>query len=167
MQIWKTSWSILLLARSIIAQTAVKKTAEKAIGLSRGGRNTKIHALVDGLGNPLAFLLSAGNEHDSKCALPLLEKVDIKGSNIIADKGYSAQYIFEYIESRGAAYTIPYKSITKTRWSVDWHTYKERHLIECFFQKLKTYRRIATRYDKHDDTFLAFVYLVSIMILLK
>ena len=93
--------------------------------------------------------------------------MDIKGSNIIADKGYSAQYIFEYIESREAAYTIPYKSITKTRWSVDWHTYKERHLIECFFQKLKTYRRIATRYDKHDDTFLAFVYLVSIMILLK
>ena len=135
--------------------------------LALGVRNTKIDALVDGLGNPLAFLLSAGNEHDSKCALPLLEKVDIKGSNIIADKGYSAQYIFEYIESRGAAYTIPYKSITKTRWSVDWHTYKERHLIECFFQKLKTYRRIATRYDKHDDTFLAFVYLVSIMILLK
>jgi len=51
-------------------------------------------------------------------------------------------------------------------WSVDWHLYKERHLIECFFQKIKWFRRIATRYDKLDTSFLAFVYLAAIAILL-
>ena len=59
-----------------------EKTENKAVGVSRGGRNTKIHALVDGLGNPLAFLLSSGNDHDSKHAIPLLSQIDIEGSNI-------------------------------------------------------------------------------------
>ena len=53
------------------AQTAVKKTAEKAVGTSKGGKNTKIHTLVDGLGNPLAFLLSSGNDHDNTVLYPL------------------------------------------------------------------------------------------------
>ena len=60
-----------------------EKTENKAVGVSRGGRNTKIHALVDGLGNPLAFLLSSGNDHDSKYAIPLLSQIDIEGSNIL------------------------------------------------------------------------------------
>ena len=70
------------------AQTAVKKTAEKAVGTSKGGKNTKIHTLVDGLGNPLAFLLSSGNDHDSVHAIPLLKKFEIAGSNILGDKAY-------------------------------------------------------------------------------
>jgi len=68
-----------------------KKTENKAVGVSRGGRNTKIHALVDGLGNPLAFLLSSGNDHDSKHAIPLLSQIDIEGSNILGDKAYGAK----------------------------------------------------------------------------
>src|SRR3546814_2384386 len=58
-----------------------KKAENKAVGMSRGGRNTKIHTLVDGLGNPLAFLLSSGNEHDSTHAVPLLQEIDIKGKD--------------------------------------------------------------------------------------
>ena len=60
------------------AQTAVKKTAEKAVGTSKGGKNTKIHTLVDGLGNPLAFLLSSGNDHDSVHAIPAATFLAIK-----------------------------------------------------------------------------------------
>ncbi len=135
------------------AQTAVKKTAEKAVGTSKGGKNTKIHTLVDGLGNPLAFLLSSGNDHDSV--------------NILGDKAYGAQKIRDYISEQNASYTIPPKENNPDPWFVDWHTYKERHLVECFFQKIKWFRRISTRYDKTDFSFLAFVYIASIVILLK
>ena len=82
-----------------------KKSESKAVGVSKGGRNTKIHAIVDGLGNPVSFLLSAGNDHDSKHAIPLLSQVEIKGSNVLGDKAYSAKAIREYIVSRNASYT--------------------------------------------------------------
>ncbi len=144
-----------------------KNFENKAVGMSRGGRNTKIHTLVDGLGNPLAFMLSSGRDHDSVHAVPLLQQVDIEGSNILGDKAYGAKAIRDYITSQNAAYTIPPKDSAADPWSVDWHTYKERHLVECFFQKLKWFRRIFTRYDKLDSSFLAFVYIGDISILLK
>ena len=72
----------------------------------------------------------------------------------------------EYISEHGASYVIPPQSNVSDPWPVDWHLYKERHLVECFFQKIKWFRRIATRYDKLDASFLAFVYLASIAILL-
>ena len=105
------------------------KTADKAVGRTRGGLNTKLHAIVDGLGNPVEFMLSAGNDHDSVHAVELLEKVEISGSNVLADRAYGAKAIRAYI-------------------SEQW------------------FRRIATRYDKLDASFPAFVYLDSIAILL-
>ena len=96
---------------------AGKKAENKAIGVSKGGRNTKIHTLVDGLGNPIAFLLSPGNDHDSKHAIPLLSQVRIEGSNILGDKAYGAKAIREYIDSQNAAYTIPPKSHVNDPWS--------------------------------------------------
>lgn len=126
---------------------------------------------MDGLGNPLAFLLSSGNDHDSKHAVFLLSQVNIEGSNILGDKAYGANAIRDYIDSQEAFYTIfytiPPKSDVSDPWPVDWYTYKERHLIECFFQKLKWFRRVFTRYDKLDTSFLAFVYIAAIAILLK
>ena len=154
-------------ARCIKARMVGKKSGNKAVGVSRGGRNTKIHALVDGLGNPLAFLLSSGNDHDSKHAVPLLSQIDIKGSNILGDKAYGAKTIREYIDSQDAVYTIPPQSNVSNPWPIDWYTYKERHLIECFFQKLKWFRRVFTRYDKLDVSFLAFVHIAAIAILLR
>lgn len=79
---------------------AGKKIENKAVGMSRGGRNTKIHTLVDGLGNPLAFMLSSGNDHDSVHAVSLLSQVDIERSNILGDKAYGAKAIREYIVSQ-------------------------------------------------------------------
>nr|WP_300129960.1 IS5 family transposase [uncultured Butyricicoccus sp.] len=142
-----------------------EKRANKAVGRTRGGLNTKLHAIVDSLGNPVEFLLSAGNDHDCVHAVELLETVEISGSNVLADRAYGAQAIREYISERGATYVIPPQSNISKPWSVDWHLYKERHLIECFFQKIKWFRRIATRYHKLDASFLAFVYLASIAIL--
>ena len=142
------------------------KTADKAVGRTRGGLNTKLHAIVDGLENPVEFTLSAGNDYDSVHAVELLEKVEISGSNVLADRAYGAKTIRAYISDQGASYVIPPQSNVSDPWPVDWSLYKERHLVECFFQKLKWFRRIATRYDKLGAFFLAFVYLASIAILL-
>ena len=69
------------------------KTANKAVGRTRGGLNTKLHAILDGLGNLVEFILSAGNDHDSVHAIKLLKKVEISGSNVLADRAYGAKAI--------------------------------------------------------------------------
>ncbi|ASD33466.1 IS5/IS1182 family transposase [Lactiplantibacillus plantarum] len=152
--------------------TGAKKNARclvenQAIGLSRGGRTTKIHAVVDGLGNPLRFILTGGQVHDSQVASELLEGFDISQSNIIADKAYGTAKLRQYIEDKAGVYTIPPKENTKDKWTCDYHVYCERHLIENFFNQLKNFRRIATRYDKLAHVYLATVYIASICILLK
>lgn len=100
-------------------------------------------------------------------AVELLSHLDISESNILADRAYGTNKILDYIQMEDGEYTIPPKSNTVRPWRCDWHIYKERHVIECFFQKLKWFRRISTRYDKRDDVFLAAVLLASIVILLK
>ena len=141
-----------------------EKAENKAVGRTKGGLNTKIHAIVDGLGNPVAFLLSPGNENDSTHAIELMRMIDIADSNLLADKAYGTKGILAYIKEHGATVVIPPKSNTKEPWEVDYCLYKERHLVECFFQKIKWFRRVATRYDKIDKSFLAFVYIAAIMI---
>jgi transposase len=108
--------------------------------------------------------LSAGNCHDSTHTQEALSEVPIEGSIVLADKAYGAKSIREYIASRGAAYCIPPKSNGREPWACDWWQYKERHLVECFFQKLKQFRRIATRFDKLARRFLGFVHLGCILI---
>ena len=112
-----------------------EKTEDKAVGRTRGGLNTKLHAIVDGLGNPVEFLLSAGNDNDCVHAIELLENVELRGSNVLADRAYGAQSIREYISERGANYVIPPQSNVSNPWPVDWYLCKERHLIECFSRK--------------------------------
>lgn len=135
--------------------------------MSRGGHTTKIHTIVDALGNPVYFQLSSGNIHDSTVAVDVLSHLNISNSNVLADKAYGTKDIREYIDSKEALYTIPPKSNTRNPWKCDWWVYKERHLVECFFNKIKHFRRVATRYDKLAESFLAFVYIASIFILSK
>jgi transposase len=136
----------------------------QAIGLSRGGRTTKIHALVDGLGNPLRFWLTGGQVHDSQAAHALLHQFNLAGVNVIADKAYGTTALRQEIKARGGRYTIPPKSNTVKPWSCDYAVYRERHLIEGFFNQLKNYRRIATRYDKLAHVFLEAVHIVALLI---
>ena len=137
------------------------------IGVSRGGRNTKIHAVVDALGNPVTLYLTPGHVNDCTAALDVLSAVGLSGSIVTGDKAYGTLAIREYIETNGGSYCIPPKSNTKEPWEFDRHQYKERHLIECFFNKMKQFRRVATRYDKLSHTFLSFAFLASVFILLK
>ena len=92
---------------------------------------------MDALGNPVHFLLTGGNIFDASVAVDLLSEVKISGSNILGDKAYGTNSIRTYITEQRASYTIPPKSNVIEPWFCDFHTYKERHLIECFFNKLK------------------------------
>lgn len=100
-------------------------------------------------------------------AIDVLSHLDITESNILADRAYGTNEILNYIQNQDSEYTIPPKSNTINPWKYDWWIYKERHLVECFFLKLKNFRRVATRYDKLATSFLAFVYIASIFILSK
>lgn len=105
--------------------------------------------------------------HDANAAIDLLSELEIAGSNILGDKAYGSQKIRDYITAQKARYTIPPRENCVEPWPCDFHIYKERHLVECFFNKLKVFRRVATRYDKLATSFLAFLHLASIWILLK
>lgn len=112
-------------------------------------------------------MLTGGQISDSKVAVELLSDLDITGSNILGDKAYGTRKIRNHITKQNAQYTIPPKVNCLEPWFCDFHIYKERHLIECFFNKIKAFRRVATRYDKLATSFLAFIYLASIWLLLK
>lgn len=88
---------------------------------------------------PSTFLLTGENIFDASAAIDLLSGVNISGSNILGDKAYGIKSIRAYIAEQGASYTIPPKSNVVEPWFCDFHTYKERHLIECFFNKLKVF----------------------------
>jgi transposase len=133
---------------------------DQAIGRSRGGLSTKIHTLVDALGNPVGFHLTGGEAHDLVGADHLIPTM--QAETLIADKAFDAdQRVIDPLTAAGKQVVIPPKSNRKRPRSFDKHLYKERHLIENFFARLKQYRAIATRYDKTARNFLAAVYLAA------
>jgi transposase len=146
---------------------AHKKDGEdQAIGRSKGGLSTKIHALVDALGNPLGFILTPGQAHDLEGADALLP--DMAAEVLLADKAFDAdERVIEPLRARGKPFVIPPKSNRKVQRDFDRDAYKARHLIENFFCKLKEYRAIATRYDKTARNFLAAIHLAAAIIWLN
>ena len=118
------------------------------IGHSRGGASTKIHAIVDSYGYPVYFMISEGQRNDINYAIPLLDHIEIDGSKVLADRGYDSNQLIDYIYDHGGEPTIPSRRGAKFERRCDWWFYKERHLVENYFLKLKAFRRIATRYDK-------------------
>ncbi|WP_436450832.1 IS5 family transposase [Loigolactobacillus coryniformis] len=140
---------------------------ENQIGRSRGGNPTKIHALVDSLGNLITFMLSEGNRHDSPIALELLKEVSLTGVNVVGDKAYGGIAIRNYITNKMIPYTIPPKETTQDPWTTDWWIYKERHSIKYFFNRSKHFRRTATRYDKTAYVLRTFIYVATTLLLLR
>ena len=109
--------------------------------------------------------LSAGQVSDHIFAPKLLE--GLKPQIVMADGGYDSVKFRQQIEKQGAVACIPRHRNRKVKFLFVKEQYKERHLVECFFQKLKRYRRIATRFDKLACRFLAFIHLACILIWLK
>ena len=126
---------------------------------------TKVHALVDALGNPVNLMLTPGQDHDLACAQPLLENAD--PGALLADKAYDADALIGSLNQRAITPVIPPKANRKVKRDCDFALYCERNLIERFFNKIKHYRAIATRYDKLARNFLAAVQLVAAIILLN
>lgn len=120
--------------------------------------------VADGLGNPLRFLLSGGNRNDICMAQALLEPCDLTDKLILADKGYDSDKLVRWIEERGGIVVIPSRVTAKHPRETDWHTYKERHLIEKLFLRLKDNRRFATRYEKKAVYFRAVTLLACILV---
>jgi transposase len=120
---------------------------------------------VDALGNPIRVVLTGGHVHDSVPATELLKGLNVK--YLIADKAYDSKHILLLIEEQGATAAIPPKKNRREQRSYDTHWYKERHLVECFFCKIKEFRRVATRYEKLAMTFLAMVTIASCLIWLR
>jgi transposase len=135
----------------------------QAIGRSRGGRTTKIHAIADSQGRLFRFLLTPGNVADITAAYELTPRLPVKGC-LIGDMGYDARKLRQDLAFRGTATVIPTNPTHKYQWSIDLHTYKARNLVERMFNRLKDYRRIATRYDKLARNFASAVALVAVVI---
>lgn len=124
--------------------------------------NTKIHTLVGNDLRAATFLLSAGNLEDCTEAIPLLKQLpDLKNCNFLGDKAYGTNEIRTYLTEHAAKYTIPPKANTKQPWIFDKETYKHRNVVERFFNRIKEFRRVETRYEKRDDSFLAIVMLAA------
>jgi transposase len=143
-----------------------QKDGDEAIGRSRGGLSTKIHARVDALGNPTGFVLSPGQAHDLEGADALLP--GLAADALIADKAFDAEErVLKPLEKAGKAAVIPPKGNRKEPRAYDRELYKARHLIENFFAKLKQFRAIATRYDKRAVNFLGAIHLAAAVIWLN
>jgi len=114
---------------------------------------------VDENGLPVRLMLTAGQAHDVTAAPALL--ADLKCRHVVADRGYDARWLVELIRASGAKAHIPTSKDRLVQRSVSRRIYRQRNLVERFFNKLKHFRRIATRFDKLARNFLAAVALAS------
>ena len=128
---------------------------EQGIGRSRGGLTSKIHLMVDALGNALKFIIGPGNENDIKKAKPLIK--NIRDAAILGDKGYDSDDFRNTIKHQNCKPIIPGKSNRIITVEYDEELYKARHLIENFFAKIKNFRRIFSRFDKSMQNYASFV----------
>jgi len=139
--------------------------AQQALGRSKGGFTTKIHACVDALGNPLRFVLTPGQSSEIKQALELIK--GFHHANVLGDKAFDCDEFIQQIESQQCISVIPPRSNRKVQREVDYTLYKERHLIECFFSKIKHFRRIFSRFDKMAIAYMGFLAFASTVIWLR
>ena len=155
---------------------SIVQAHQHSAGAKKGGHQTKLDtavvepaqkSMVDAYGYPVYFMISEGQRNDINYAIPLLDHVDTNGSNVLADRGYDSNKLIGYIYTHGGEPTIPSRKGAKFDRYCDWWLYKERHLVENYFLKLKAFRRIATCYDKLASTFLGIICIASILIWLK
>jgi transposase len=130
------------------------------MGRSRGGLTTKIHALVDANGLPIALKLSEGQAHDGKSAADLLDGLG-DGQILLADRAYDSDALRATLKARGAWANIKPMPNRRNIPAFSAFLYRYRNLVERFFNKLKHFRAIATRYEKHDANYLALVKLAA------
>lgn len=139
--------------------------AAEAIGSSVGGLSTKIHAKVDSFGQLVNILITPGQVHESQVANDVWANEHC--NFFLADKAYDIDSFRQVLTDYGTTAVIPSKRNRLNPTVHDHHIYKERNIVERFFQKIKRFRRIATRYDKTARMYLTGVMFVSILLALK
>ena len=164
----------IIRARQHAARARPPKDAEhpdEALGRSQGGFSTKLHLRAEGGGKPIAFLFTAGQRHEQSAFEALMEtgavkrlrqgRPRIRPDRVAGDKGYSSRKIRRYLRRRGIGAVIP-RQKRERRTRFDKIAYRQRNLVERLINKLKGFRRIATRYEKRAAHYLAMVTLATI-----
>ena len=136
------------------------------MGRSRGGLTTKLHALVDAEGLPIALKLTEGQAHDGRSAEDMLEQMQ-QGQILLADRAYDSDALRQRLAERGAWANVKPMPNRKNVPAFSAFLYRYRNAVERFFNKLKHWRGIATRYDKRADNYLAGVKLASLRIWMR
>jgi transposase len=136
------------------------------MGRSRGGLTTKIHALVDANGLPIALKLTPGQAHDGRSAADMLEGIG-EDQTLLADRAYDSDALRQGLAARGAWANVKPMPNRKNVPAFSPFLYRYRNLVERFFNKLKHFRAVATRFEKHAGNYLALIKLAAIRIWLR
>ena len=143
--------------------SASGQSDKQAIGMSRGGKTSKIHMVVDACGLPVNFEVTGGQVNDSSVANKLLSLTEVFKFTL-ADKGYDKESLREQLRDRGSIPLVPRRKSSRIgNEDMDWSLYKYRHLVENFFARIKHYRAIASRFDKLKRNYEASITLACIM----
>lgn len=133
---------------------------QRALGKTKGGRNCKLNACVNGNGKALKLTLAPGNRHDVLFAVDVLGNV--AGKVVLGDRGYDSDALREHVSEQGGIAMIPGKSNRKKAVFYIPEIGRRRRVVENFFCRIKRHRRVATRYDKLSETFISFITLAAI-----
>jgi transposase len=172
-------WSVHFLDSTIVrahqhAAGARGGQAAEALGRSRGGFSTKVHVRADRHGKPVVLLVTAGERHDQTMFEPLLEQGQIRRDGrgrprqrprrIVGDKGYSSRRIRGWLRRHGIRHTIPHKRNECQCGRFDRALYRERNQVERLINRLKQFRRVATRYEKRATNYAAMITLAAVLV---
>jgi transposase len=175
----QADWSVHFVDSTIVrahqhAAGARGGQAGEALGRSRGGFSTKIHVRADRHGMPVTLLITAGQQHDQTMFEPLMEVGSIKRqgrgrprvrpARLVADKGYSSRRIRAWLRQHNIRQSIPHKRNEHHRGPFDRAMYRERNQVERLMNRLKQFRRIATRYEKRAANYLAMITCAAILL---
>jgi transposase len=146
----------------------------EALGRSQGGFSTKIHLRAEGMGKPMALLITAGQRHEQTVFEPLMEtgavkragrgRPRIRPKRVVGDKGYSSTAIRRYLRRRGIGVVIPRRSNERRRGRFDTTAYRQRNVAERLVNRLKQFRRIATRYEKRGVYYRGMLTLAAVLL---
>ncbi len=147
---------------------------DEALGRSRGGFSTKVHVRAERRGKPLVLVLTAGQRHEQSAFTPLMEggavkrpgrgRPRLRPQRVSGDKGYSSRTVRRYLRRRGIGAVLPTKKDERPRPRFDRAAYRERNVVERLINRLKAFRRVATRYEKRAANYLAMCTLAAIII---
>ena len=138
-----------------------KSLEEQCFGRTKGGRNSKVHALTNGEGKLLDMMLIPGNKSEVTTAADLLG--DVRDKVVLADKGYDSDPLRDAVDEAGGVALIPGRSNRKKPVFYVKEVGRRRHVVENYFARVKRYRRVSTRYDRRAATYISFVCLASLV----